>query len=169
MPEYEYRVGLGHDTHRLAPDRSLILGGVGIAFDRGLLGHSDADILLHAITDALLGGAGLGDIGDAFPDTDPANKDLDSSIFLNAALERVRKLGWQPVNLDCTVFAQRPKLAPHKGVIRQNLADLLGLPVDSVNVKAKTGEKVGPIGREEAMSADAIVLLRRAVSDSRPH
>jgi 2-C-methyl-D-erythritol 2,4-cyclodiphosphate synthase len=155
------RVGLGHDTHRLARDRPLILGGVTIEFDRGLFGHSDADILLHAVTDALLGAAGLGDIGDAFPDTDPAYAGIDSAILLARALERVRAACWRPVNLDCTIFAQRPKLAPYKAAIRQRLAELVGLPVEAVNVKAKTGELVGPIGREEAMSADAIVLLER--------
>jgi 2-C-methyl-D-erythritol 2,4-cyclodiphosphate synthase len=162
MSDIPYRVGLGHDTHRLAPDRALILGGVSIEFERGLLGHSDADILLHAVTDALLGGAGLGDIGDAFPDTDPAYAGIDSALLLARALERVRAAGWGPVNLDCTIFAQRPKLAPHKGAIRRRLAELLSLPVEAVNVKAKTGEHVGPIGREEAMSADAVVLLCRA-------
>lgn len=156
-----FRVGLGHDTHRLAPNRALILGGVKIEHPTGLLGHSDADILLHAVTDALLGAAGLGDIGDAFPDTDPAHKDADSRLFLDQALARVRAAGWRVVNLDCTIFAQRPKLSPHKSAIRQNLAALLGLPVEAVNVKAKTGEQVGPIGREEAMSADAVVLLCR--------
>jgi len=161
MSDFEYRVGLGHDTHRLGPDRVLILGGVRVEHDRGLVGHSDADVLLHAVTDALLGAAALGDIGELFPDTDPANKDLDSRIFLNAALERVRRLGWEPVNLDCTLFAQRPKLSAYKPAIALHLSQLLGLPRDCVNVKAKTGEKVGPIGREEAMQADAIVLLRR--------
>lgn len=161
MSTFPYRVGLGHDTHRLAANRALILGGVRIEHERGLLGHSDADILLHAVTDALLGAAGMGDIGDAFPDTDPAYAGIDSAVLLAGALARVRAAGWQPVNLDCTIFAQRPKLATHKPAIRQRLAELLGLPVDSVNVKAKTGEHVGPIGREEAMSADAVVLLYR--------
>jgi len=157
-----YRIGLGHDVHRLAPNRPLILGGVRIEFDRGLLGHSDADILLHAVTDALLGAAGFGDIGDAFPDSDPAYAGIDSTILLEKTLERVRAAGWRPVNLDCTVFAQRPKLAEYKPAIRQRLAELLALPLDKVNVKAKTGESVGPIGREEAMAADAVVLLERA-------
>jgi 2-C-methyl-D-erythritol 2,4-cyclodiphosphate synthase len=161
MSSDDFRVGLGHDTHRLAPGRPLILGGVKIEYTTGLLGHSDADILLHAITDALLGAAGLGDIGDAFPDTDPAFKDADSRLFLDQTLARVREAGWRLVNLDCTIFAQRPKLSPHKSAIRQNLAQLLGLPAEAVNVKAKTGEHVGPIGREEAMSADAVVLLAR--------
>ncbi|MGQ0637549.1 MAG: 2-C-methyl-D-erythritol 2,4-cyclodiphosphate synthase [Planctomycetaceae bacterium] len=164
MTEYSYRVGLGHDTHRLAPDRALVLGGVRIEFERGLLGHSDADILLHAVTDALLGAAALGDIGDAFPDTDARYAGIDSAILLAAALDRVRLAGWEPVNLDCTIFAQRPKLGPHKVAIRQRLADLLNVPVAAVNVKAKTGEQVGPIGREEAMSADAVVLLRSSVN-----
>jgi 2-C-methyl-D-erythritol 2,4-cyclodiphosphate synthase len=127
----------------------------------GLIGHSDADILLHAVTDALLGGAGLGDIGDSFPDTDPQYAGIDSTILLARALERVVAAGWAPVNLDCTIFAQRPKLATHKPAIRRRLADLLSLPVEAVNVKAKTGEHVGPVGREEAMSADAVVLLCR--------
>jgi len=161
MSSIPYRVGLGHDTHRLVAGRPLILGGVTIPYDRGLQGHSDADILLHAITDALLGAAGLGDIGDAFPDTDPAYAGIDSAILLQRALTRVTEGGWRPVNLDCTIFAQRPKLSPHKGAIRQRLAELLSLPVEAVNVKAKTGEHVGPIGREEAMSADAVVLLSR--------
>ncbi|MBS0264492.1 MAG: 2-C-methyl-D-erythritol 2,4-cyclodiphosphate synthase [Planctomycetes bacterium] len=155
------RIGLGHDVHRLAADRALILGGVQIDFERGLLGHSDADILLHAITDALLGAAGLGDIGDAFPDTDPAYAGIDSAILLRRTLDRVGGAGWRIVNLDCTIFAQRPKLSPHKPAIRQKVAELLGIPVENVNVKAKTGERVGPIGREEAMAADAVVLLEK--------
>src|SRR5262249_55877542 len=113
MDGTQLRVGLGHDTHRLAPNRPLILGGVPIEFDRGLLGHSDADILLHAVTDAILGGAGLGDIGDAFPDTDPAYAGIDSAVLLQRALQRVVAAGWRIVNLDCTIFAQRPKLAPY--------------------------------------------------------
>jgi 2-C-methyl-D-erythritol 2,4-cyclodiphosphate synthase len=161
MKGTQFRIGLGHDTHRLVPNRPLVLGGVAIAFDRGLLGHSDADILLHAVTDALLGAAGLGDIGEAFPDTDAAYAGIDSAVLLSRALERVAAAGWRIVNLDCTVFAQRPKLAPHKPVIRRRLAELLGLAVEAINVKAKTGEQVGPIGREEAMSADAVVLLER--------
>jgi len=154
-----WRVGLGHDIHRLAANRDLILGGVKIEFDRGLDGHSDADILLHAVIDALLGAAGLGDIGEAFPDTDPAYAGIDSAVLLERALTRVRDGGWRVVNLDCTIFAQRPKLAAYKPAIRRRVAELLGIPVDRVNVKAKTGERVGTVGREEAMTADAIVLL----------
>ena len=118
------RVGLGHDTHRLGPDRPLILGGVRIEHDRGLIGHSDADVVLHAVTDALLGAAGLGDIGDAFPDTDPAYKDRDSAFFIEQALQRLQHDNWKIVNLDVTLFAQQPKLGPHKGRICQRLAEL---------------------------------------------
>jgi 2-C-methyl-D-erythritol 2,4-cyclodiphosphate synthase len=153
------RIGIGHDTHRLAQGRPLILGGVRIDHPRGLLGHSDADVVLHAVTDALLGAAGLGDIGDAFPDTDPANKDAHSNIFLSAALTRLNQAGWRVVNVDATIFAQEPKLGPVKATIRQNLAKLLGLPLDAVNVKAKTGELVGHIGRAEAIACQAAVLL----------
>jgi 2-C-methyl-D-erythritol 2,4-cyclodiphosphate synthase len=159
MDATHWRVGQGHDTHRLVPNRPLILGGVPIEFDRGLLGHSDADILLHAVTDAVLGAAGLGDIGEAFPDTDPAFAGIDSAILLERALKRVSAAGWRVVNLDCTIFAERPKLSPHKPAIRRRLSELLGVAVDAVNVKAKTGERIGPVGREEAMSAEAVVLL----------
>lgn len=156
-----FRVGLGHDTHRLAAGLPLILGGVRIEHSAGLEGHSDADVLLHALTDALLGAAGLGDIGELFPDTDPQYRGADSSLFLLEALRQVRANGWQPVNVDCTIHAQRPKLSSFKLVIKQRVAELLGLPAESVNVKAKTGERVGPVGREEAMCADAIVLLMK--------
>jgi 2-C-methyl-D-erythritol 2,4-cyclodiphosphate synthase len=155
------RVGIGHDTHRLAEGRPLILGGVHLEHPRGLVGHSDADVVLHAVTDALLGAAGLGDIGDAFPDTDPANKDADSRVFLEATLGRLRQAGWHVVNVDVTVFAQEPKLGPFKGRIRARLAELLGLPEAAVNVKAKTGEKVGHIGRAEAIGCQAAVLIDR--------
>jgi 2-C-methyl-D-erythritol 2,4-cyclodiphosphate synthase len=157
----ELRVGLGHDTHRLAPERQLVLGGVAIEHSVGLVGHSDADVLLHAVTDALLGAAGLGDIGDHFPDTDPAYAGIDSARLLLKACELVARDGWQLINLDCTIHAQRPKLAGYKLAIKQRLAELLQLPAAAVNVKAKTGEKVGPVGREEAMCADAVVLLAR--------
>jgi 2-C-methyl-D-erythritol 2,4-cyclodiphosphate synthase len=153
------RVGIGHDTHRLAPGRPLILGGVLIDHPRGLVGHSDADVVLHAVTDALLGAAGLGDIGDAFPDTDPANKDADSRVFVKAALERLSQAGYRVVNVDATIFAQEPQLGPVKGRIRQRLAELLSLPGDAVNIKAKTGETVGHIGRAEAIACQAIALI----------
>jgi 2-C-methyl-D-erythritol 2,4-cyclodiphosphate synthase len=160
------RVGLGHDTHRLAEGRPLILAGVRIEHPRGLVGHSDADVVLHAVTDALLGAAGLGDIGDAFPDDDPANKDVDSRVFLAAALQRLGKAGWRPINVDVTIFAQEPKLGPAKARLRENLAALLGLPTDAVNVKAKTGEKVGHIGRAEAIACQAVVLIDNGLGAS---
>lgn len=153
------RVGLGHDTHRLAPDRPLILGGLRIEHPRGLVGHSDADVVLHALTDAILGAAGLGDIGDLFPDTDPANRDRDSREFLDAALTRIAALSYRLVNVDMTIFAQEPKLGPIKLAMRSNIAGLLKIDVDRVNVKAKTGEKVGSIGRGEAIGCHAIVLI----------
>ncbi len=153
------RVGIGHDTHRLAEGRPLILGGVRIEHPRGLAGHSDADVVLHAVTDALLGAAGLGDIGDAYPDTDPAWAGADSRLFLGGALERLNRSGWRIVNLDVIIFAQEPKLGPVKARIRDNLAELLHLEPNAVNVKAKTGEHVGAIGRGEAISSQAIVLI----------
>jgi 2-C-methyl-D-erythritol 2,4-cyclodiphosphate synthase len=155
------RVGSGHDTHRLAEGRPLILGGVRLDHPRGLSGHSDADVVLHAVTDALLGAAGLGDIGDLYPDTDPRWKDADSRLFLAETLERLNRSGWRVVNLDVTIFAQEPKLGPAKTRIRETLAELLGVPADAVNVKAKTGEKVGHIGRAEAIGCHAIVLIER--------
>lgn len=154
------RIGLGHDTHRLVPDRDLFLGGVHIEYELGLDGHSDADALLHAIVDALLGSVGEGDIGDRFPDTDPQWKDADSVKFINGAMQTVRNHGYEIVNLDCNVFAERPKLSPHKARMEQRIAELLGIKPSQVNVKAKTGENVGPIGRGEAISADAIVLVK---------
>jgi 2-C-methyl-D-erythritol 2,4-cyclodiphosphate synthase len=155
------RVGLGHDTHRLGPDRPLILGGVRVEHSRGLIGHSDADVVLHALTDALLGAAALGDIGDLFPDDDPANKDRDSRDFLAAALALLADRGYRVVNVDLTIFAQEPKLGPIKGTIKERIASLLGLSDDAVNVKAKTGEKVGAIGRAEAIGCHAAVLIER--------
>jgi 2-C-methyl-D-erythritol 2,4-cyclodiphosphate synthase len=156
-----YRVGIGHDTHRLSAGRPLILGGVRIKHDRGLIGHSDADVVLHALTDALLGAAGLGDIGDAYPDTDPIYEQYDSSRFVNDTLARLNQAGWRIVNTDIIIFAQEPRLGPVKAGIRRRLADLLALDVNNVNVKAKTGEGVGVIGRSEAISCQAIVLIAR--------
>ncbi len=155
------RVGSGHDTHRLDFHRPLILGGVHVPHRVGLVGHSDADVVLHALTDALLGAAGLGDIGDLFPDNDPANKDADSSRFVAEALARLNQGGWQAVNVDVTIFAQEPKLGPVKLAIRDNIARLLGLADDCVNVKAKTGEHVGHIGRGEAIGCNVVALIRR--------
>jgi len=153
------RVGLGHDTHRLVEGRPLVLGGVRIDHARGLAGHSDADVVLHAVTDALLGAAGLGDIGDWYPDTDPANRDRDSADFVQGALEQLNRTGWRIVNVDVTIFAQEPKLGPVKEQIRRRLAELLGLDESAVNVKAKTGEGVGTIGRAEAIGCEAVALI----------
>ena len=161
------RVGIGHDTHRLAEGRPLSLGGVRVEHARGLVGHSDADVVLHALTDALLGAAGLGDIGDAYPDTDPAwHKDADSALFLRETLGRLKAIGWRPVNLDVIVFAQEPKLGPIKAAIRANLAGLLGLAPEAVNVKAKTGEHVGHIGRGEAIGCQVAVLIDKRSGES---
>ena len=156
------RIGLGHDTHRLGPSRPLILGGVTIPHPFGLIGHSDADVLLHAITDGLLGALALGDIGEWFPNTDPQWEGAESSVFVIKAAQAVSDRGWQIANLDCTIFAEHPKLSPFKQEIAGRIANLLQIYPTSVNVKAKTGEKVGPIGKSEAISADAIVLLWRA-------
>lgn len=156
-----FRVGQGWDIHALVPGRALVLGGVTIPHATGLLGHSDADALLHAITDALLGGAGLGDIGRHFPDTAPEHAGADSRALLRAALARVEAAGWRPGNVDATVIAQAPKLAPYIPAMVANLAADLGLPADAVNVKAKTAEKLGPMGRGEGIAAQAVVLLVR--------
>jgi 2-C-methyl-D-erythritol 2,4-cyclodiphosphate synthase len=154
-------VGLGHDTHRLRSGGPLRLGGVAIPCDREAIGHSDADALLHAATDALLGAAALGDIGQMFPDTDPANRGRDSAEMLRAALEAVRTLGWQIGNLDCIVFLQRPKLLPFRQTILQRMAGILEVEPEQIGLQAKTGEHVGPVGREEAIAAECVVLLVR--------
>jgi 2-C-methyl-D-erythritol 2,4-cyclodiphosphate synthase len=153
------RVGIGHDTHRLVEGRPLILGGLRIEHPRGLAGHSDADVVCHAVADALLGAAALGDIGEHYPDDDPQWRDLDSARLLSEVVDRVAREGWRPVNCDVIVHAQAPKLGPHKATIRANLARLLGLSGSAVNVKAKTGEHVGPVGRAEAIACHAVVLL----------
>ncbi|MGN6837244.1 2-C-methyl-D-erythritol 2,4-cyclodiphosphate synthase, partial [Neisseria sp. P0022.S010] len=156
------RVGQGYDVHQLVEGRDLILGGVNIPFEKGLLGHSDADVLLHAITDALLGAAGLGDIGSHFPDTAAEFKDVDSRVLLREAYQSVQELGWKVVNVDTTVIAQKPKLAPHIPAMRANIAADLGLPENCVNIKGKTNEKLGYLGRMEAIEAQAAVLLIKA-------
>lgn len=156
------RVGQGYDVHQLVEGRDLILGGVNIPFEKGLLGHSDADALLHAITDALLGAAGLGDIGSHFPDTVAEFKDADSRVLLREAYQSVQALGWKVVNVDTTVIAQKPKLAPHIPSMRANIAADLGLPENCVNIKGKTNEKLGYLGRMEAIEAQAAVLLIKA-------
>ena len=157
----DFRVGQGYDVHALVPGRPLIIGGVTIPYDRGLLGHSDADVLLHAITDALLGAEALGDIGSHFPDTDPDFAGANSRVLLREAVARVAKAGFAIVNVDSTVIAQAPKLAPHIAAMRENLAHDLALPPDCVNVKAKTNEKLGYLGRGEGIEAQAIVLIKR--------
>jgi len=156
-----FRIGEGWDVHALVPGRKLILGGVEIPYNMGLLGHSDADVLLHAITDAVLGAAGLGDIGQHFPDTDVQFKGADSSVLLNEAMRCVRHAGWELVNVDSTVIAQSPKLAPHREAIQTSVAKALGVRIDQVNVKAKTAEKLGPVGMGQSMEARAVVLLTR--------
>jgi 2-C-methyl-D-erythritol 2,4-cyclodiphosphate synthase len=156
-----FRIGLGHDTHRLAPGNGLVLGGIMIAHDRQAVGHSDADVLLHAITDAVLGAAALGDIGELFPDTDPANRGRDSALMLRAAMERVQAAGWRLVNLDCVIFAQRPKILPHRPAMRKRIAEVLGVDESAVWLKAKTGESVGPIGDEQAIAAECVVLIEK--------
>ena len=153
------RIGQGYDVHRLVEGRPLILGGVTIPHSKGLLGHSDADALLHAITDALLGAAALGDIGKLFPDTAAEHKDAASRRLLREAYQAVQRAGWRVVNVDSTVIAQQPKLRPHIDAMRANIAADLGLPLECVNIKGKTNEKLGYLGREEAIEAQAVVLL----------
>lgn len=153
------RVGEGWDIHALVEGRKLILGGVEVPFHLGLLGHSDADVLLHAITDALLGAAAMGDIGTHFPDTDVRFKGADSAVLLTEAVRRVREKGFEIGNVDSTVIAQAPKLMPYMPAMRASIAQALGVAVDQVNVKAKTAEKMGPVGLGQAMEARAMVLL----------
>jgi 2-C-methyl-D-erythritol 2,4-cyclodiphosphate synthase len=153
------RIGEGWDTHRLVEGRKLIIGGVQIPFDKGLLGHSDADLLCHAITDALLGAAALGDIGRHFPDTDPAFQSADSITLLTEAMRRVSAAGYEIGNVDATVIAQAPKLGPHIPAMQTRLAQALGVQENQVNIKAKTYEKLGPVGAGESMEARAVALL----------
>ena len=155
------RIGEGWDIHALVADRPLVLGGVTIAHSHGLLGHSDADALAHAITDALFGAAGLGDIGRHFPDTDAAFHGADSMLLMAEAAVRVRALGYRIVNIDSTVIAQAPKLAPHIAAMCERIAQALGLAVEAVNVKAKTAEKMGPVGEGRAIEARAVCLLSK--------
>lgn len=153
------RVGQGYDVHQLVAGRDLILGGVKIEHDKGLLGHSDADALLHAITDALFGAAAMGDIGRHFPDTASEFKGADSRVLLREAKRLVAEQGWDVVNVDCTLIAQQPKLSPYIDMMCQNIADDLGIGADRVNVKGKTNEKLGYLGRQEAIEAQAVILL----------
>jgi 2-C-methyl-D-erythritol 2,4-cyclodiphosphate synthase len=157
-----WRIGEGWDTHALVTGRKLILGGVEIAHTHGLKGHSDADALCHAITDALFGAAAMGDIGRHFPDTDPQFQGADSLALLTESGRRVRAAGWIIGNVDSTIVAQAPKMAPHIPAMRQRLATALGIPVEQVNVKAKTAENMGPVGRGESIEARAVCLLVKA-------
>ncbi len=153
------RIGHGYDLHALADGRRLVLGGVDIPHGRGPIAHSDGDVLLHAVADALLGAAALGDIGQHFPDTDPAFAGADSRRLLREVAEQVRRAGYQVANVDATVLAQRPKLAPHRDAMRANIAADLGLSIEQVSVKATTTEGLGPVGRQEAIAAHAVCLL----------
>ena len=157
----QIRIGIGHDTHRLVAGGPLRLGGIDIEFDHRLAGHSDADALLHAVTDALLGAAGLGDIGEMFPDTDPANKNRDSAELLAAATTAVRHVGWEIVNLDCIIFAEKPKISPYKQRLLGRMAEILAIDANQIGIKAKTGEAVGPVGRGEAISTQCVALLQQ--------
>ncbi|MBZ0135917.1 MAG: 2-C-methyl-D-erythritol 2,4-cyclodiphosphate synthase [Planctomycetes bacterium] len=156
------RVGLGYDIHQMVEGRKLILGGVEIKHDKGSKGHSDGDALLHAITDALLGGAGLGDIGEYFPDTDPKWKDADSGVLLKEAFKIVRRRGWEVENIDCNIIAQTPRLKPYKSQMEARIASLLEIETRRVNVKAKTNEGMDAVGRKEAIATQAVVLLKPA-------
>lgn len=155
------RVGIGYDVHVLAPDRALVLGGVTIPFERGLLGHSDADVALHAIMDALLGAAALGDIGQHFPPSDETYRGADSRALLARVRELLLEQGWRPVNVDCTIVAERPRLAPHTAAMRAAIGADLGLPLDAVSIKATTNERIGFIGREEGIAAMAVAQIAR--------
>jgi 2-C-methyl-D-erythritol 2,4-cyclodiphosphate synthase len=157
-----FRVGQGFDVHKLVPGRPLVMGGVTIPHTHGLEGHSDADVLLHAITDAILGAAGLGDIGRHFPDTDPAYRGADSRVLLRESMAKVAGAGWGVVNVDATIHAQAPKIAPHAPEMARNIAADLGIGTGAVNIKAKTNEGLGYLGRREGIAATVIALLARA-------
>lgn len=156
------RIGHGYDVHRVTEGRKMIIGGVEIPYEKGLLGHSDADVLLHAVTDAILGAAALGDIGRHFPDTDPRYEGIDSRILLRHAAALVREKGWRVENVDATVIAQKPKLAPYIDRMKENIAEDLGIAPDQVNVKATTEERLGFTGREEGIAAHAVCLIDKA-------
>lgn len=156
------RIGIGYDIHQLVEGRKLVLGGLKIPYEKGLLGHSDADGLLHAITDALLGAAGLGDIGELFPETDPKFKDADSGVLLKNAFEQVKRRGWEIENIDCNIIAQAPRLKQYKSQMEARIAGLLEIETRRVNVKAKTNEGMDAVGRKEAIVTQAVVLLRHS-------
>ncbi|WZE72951.1 2-C-methyl-D-erythritol 2,4-cyclodiphosphate synthase [Macrococcus sp. CCM 2573] len=153
------RIGYGYDVHQLVEGRTLIIGGIELEHDKGLLGHSDADVLLHAITDAILGAVSLGDIGKFFPDDDPKYKGADSKILLKEAYQHVLKLGYEIGNLDATIIAEKPKFRPHIDAMRESIAHVLNTDIFNVNVKATTNEKMGYLGRQEGIQAQAVVLL----------
>ena len=157
----EFRVGVGYDSHRLTENRRLILGGVEIPFGKGLDGHSDGDILLHSLTDALLGAAGLGDIGEYFPPSDPRWKDADSRVFLRHAADLVRQRGYRIVNVDVTLVLEAPKIGPYREQIRKSVAETLEVEPDRVGLKAKTAEGLGPVGRGESAEAHAVASLAK--------
>ncbi|GIW96541.1 MAG: 2-C-methyl-D-erythritol 2,4-cyclodiphosphate synthase [Pirellulaceae bacterium] len=157
-----WRVGWGHDTHRLEPGGPLRIGGITIPWDHHLVGHSDADVLLHAVVDALLGALAWGDIGEWFPDDSPAHRGQDSSHMVRQVVERLMQEGWRVANADCTVFAEKPRLTPHKSAIRRRIAELLQVGIEQVSVKAKTGERLDAVGRGEAIAAACVALVTRA-------
>ncbi len=159
--DFPFRVGQGFDVHALVEGRPLIIGGVSIPHDRGLQGHSDADVLLHAITDAILGAAGMGDIGRHFPDTDPAYKGADSRALLRTAMQKLRNAGWKVVNVDATIHAQAPKIGPHAPAMAANISADRGMDPADVNIKAKTNEGLGYLGRKEGIAATVVALLAR--------
>ena len=161
MKQTDFRVGEGWDVHALVPGRKLLIGGVEIPFHWGLLGHSDADVLLHAITDALLGAAGLGDIGSHFPDTDTQWAGADSSLLLKTVNGQIQGAGWTVANIDATVIAQAPKLGGHKSAMQQHIAGLLDIDPDRINIKGKTAEKLGPVGMGHSIEARAVALIHR--------
>lgn len=153
------RIGHGYDVHRLWAGRKLIIGGVQIEYEKGLLGHSDADVLLHAVSDSLLGAAAMGDIGGMFPDNDPAFKDADSLELLKTVVKAIAEKGFKAVNIDATIIAQKPKMSPHIPLMRKNIAEALGISIDCVNVKATTEEKLGFTGAGEGISAHCVCLI----------
>ena len=156
-----FRIGQGYDVHQLVENRPLIIGGITIPFDKGLLGHSDADVLLHAVADACLGAIGEGDIGKHFPDTDQAFKDADSGKLLQHVWNLVKERGYELVNADCTIIAQQPKMAPFVPAMKENIASLLETGIENINVKATTTEKLGFVGREEGIASQVVVLLKK--------
>lgn len=161
----QFRVGIGYDIHRLAEERRLVVGGIEIEHDKGLVGHSDADVVLHAVTDAILGAAGLPDIGDLFPDTDAKYKGADSRELLRDVMQRVKAKGYRAINLDVIVHAEAPKLSPYKRKMAESIATLVGISPDDVSVKAKTNEGMGPLGQSDAIACTAVASLRSTASE----